>query len=122
MSIKHITKKTYTEEILREEGFVLVDYWAPWCGPCKMISPILEQVAAEAKNLKICKINIDEEPDLAAQQMVRSIPMLTLVKDGKIINKTVGLKNKLEILSMLEKEMKAYSKNEILQTAEIKMN
>ena len=120
MSIKHITKKTYTEEILKEEGFVLVDYWAPWCAPCKMLSPILEQVAIEAKDLKICKINVDEEPDLAAQQMVRSIPMLTLVKDGKIINKIIGLKNKFEILAMLEKEMKSYSKDEIVQTAEVR--
>jgi thioredoxin 1 len=120
MSIKHITKKTYTEEILKEEGFVLVDYWAPWCGPCKLLSPILEQVAAETKDLKICKINVDEEPDLAAQQMVRSIPMLTLIKDGKIIQKIIGLKNKQEILAMVEKEMKSFAKEEILQTAEIK--
>lgn len=120
MSIKHITKKTYMEEIIKEEGFVLVDYWAPWCGPCKLLSPILEQVDEEAKNLKICKINVDEEPDLAALQKVRSIPMLTLLKDGKIIQKTVGLKNKQEILAMVEKEMKSYAKDEILQTAEIK--
>ena len=119
MSIKHITKKTYQEEILKDEGFVLVDYWAPWCGPCKMLSPILDQIAAETKDIKICKINVDEEPDLAAEQMVRSIPMLTLVKDGKIINKSVGLRNKHEILAMIEKEKKAFSNAAVLKTAEI---
>lgn len=120
MNIKHITKKTYTKEILQQEGFVLVDYWAPWCAPCKMLSPILEQIANETEDIKICKINVDEEPDLAAEQRVRSIPMLTLVRDGKIVNKTVGLKNKKEILSMIEMEKKVMNEKSMVQTAELK--
>jgi thioredoxin 1 len=119
MNIKHITKKNYTEEILNEEGLVLVDYWAPWCAPCKMLSPILEQIAAEIQDVKICKINVDEEPELAAEQMVRSIPMLTLVKDGMIINKTVGLRNKNEILAMIEEKKEALSREVDLKTAEV---
>lgn len=119
MDIKHITKKTYKEEILQEQGFVLVDYWAPWCAPCRMLSPILEQISNESKDVKICKINVDEEPELAAEQKVRSIPMLTLFKDGKIINKMVGLKKKNEILSMIELEKRAFSGN-MVQTAELK--
>lgn len=118
MSIHNITKKTYTQEILNQDGLVLVDYWAPWCGPCKMLSPILEQVAKEVEGVKICKINVDEEPELAAEQMVRSIPMLTLVNRGKIVNKSVGLRNKNEILAMISKEKKSMSTGQ-LKTAEI---
>ncbi len=102
MSILHVTKDSFEKEVLKEEKVVLLDFWAPWCGPCKMLSPILDQIAKEDPEVKICKINVDEEPELVEQHSIMSIPTLQVVQQGNIVKKIVGLRSKNEILSMLE--------------------
>ncbi|MDE7263831.1 MAG: thioredoxin [Anaeroplasmataceae bacterium] len=87
MSVIHITKENFNEAI--KEGTIVLDFWANWCGPCRMLSPVLEQLA-EQENLVVGKINVDEEEELSAQFQISSIPALYLIKDGKVVNKTVG--------------------------------
>ena len=85
-----LTKGNFQTEVLDAKGTVLVDFWAAWCGPCQMLSPVVDQVAAEAQGIKVGKVNIDEQPDLAAQFDVMSIPTLVVFKDGKAVEQTVG--------------------------------
>lgn len=102
MSALHITKETFEKEVLQSEKPVLLDFFAAWCGPCKMIAPILDEIAEEREDIKVCKVNVDEEPELAAQYQVVSIPTLFIIKDGKIVNQSLGAKPKAQILEMLE--------------------
>ncbi|MBQ2287196.1 MAG: thioredoxin [Lachnospiraceae bacterium] len=86
-----VSKNNFENEVLNEKGIVLVDFFANWCGPCKMLSPVLSQVAEEYKDeVKVCKINIDEEIELAQQYQIASIPALLVFKDGKVVNQSVG--------------------------------
>ena len=101
MSVIHIDEKSFPQEVLKSEKPVLLDFWASWCGPCRMLSPILEEVASERPDVKVCKINIDEQPDLATRFQVFSIPTLVVMKDGKIVTQSVGVQPKARILSML---------------------
>ena len=80
---------------------VLLDFWAPWCGPCRMVSPVVDEIASERGDIKVGKVNVDEQPELAAQFGVMSIPTLVVMKNGKLANKTVGAKPKAQILAML---------------------
>ena len=101
MSVIHINKNSFQNEVLNSEKPVLLDFWAPWCGPCRMVSPIVDEIASERSDIKVGKINVDEQPELAAQFGVMSIPTLVVMKNGKLANKTVGAKPKAQILAML---------------------
>jgi len=101
MSAVHINNHNFTNEVLHSDKPVLLDFWAPWCGPCRMVLPIVEEIAEERKDIKVGKINVDEEPELAAQFGVMSIPTLAVIKDGKIVNQAMGARPKSAILAML---------------------
>ena len=101
MSVLHITKDTFEAEVLKSDKPVLLDFFAVWCGPCKMIAPVLDEIAAEREDIKVCKVNVDEEPELAAKYQVMSIPTLMVVKDGEVVNQSLGAKPKAQILAML---------------------
>lgn len=102
MAAIHITKENFNEEVLNSDKPVLLDFWAEWCGPCKMLLPVIEELASEVKNAKICKINVDEQPELAEQFKIMSIPSLVVMQDGKISNASVGVRPKNAILEMLK--------------------
>ena len=101
MSVLHIHKSDFEQEVLHSDKPVLIDFWATWCGPCRMIAPTLEEVAAERPDVKVCKVNVDEEPELARSFGVMSIPMLVVMKDGKVVNQSVGAIPKERILALL---------------------
>ena len=101
MSVIHINMSNFQNEVLNSEKPVLLDFWASWCGPCRMVSPIVDEIAAERSDIKVGKVNVDEQPELAAQFGVMSIPTLVVMKNGKLANKTVGAKPKAQILAML---------------------
>ena len=102
MAIVKGNAENFETEVLQAEGPVLVDFWAEWCGPCQMLAPILEQVNAEHPEYKICKVNVDEEPQLQQQYQVMNIPYLLVFKGGKIVKEIVGLQSKDDILEMLQ--------------------
>ncbi|MBR3602549.1 MAG: thioredoxin [Lachnospiraceae bacterium] len=102
MAALKITKDNFQTEVLEAKETVLVDFWASWCGPCKMIGPIIDQIADERSDIKVCKINVDEEQELAVQFKVMSIPTLLVFKEGKVVNQSLGAKPKAAILAMLD--------------------
>lgn len=101
MSVINITKNNFAEEVLNSDKPVLLDFWASWCGPCRMVSPIIDEIAGERADIKVGKINVDEQPELAAEFKVMSIPTLVVMKDGKIVNQSMGARPKAQILEML---------------------
>lgn len=102
MSALHITKENFDQEVLNSDQPILIDFWASWCGPCQMLLPVVEELAGEVEHAKICKINVDEQPELAQQFQVMTIPTLVVMNGGKVLNRSVGVKPKEEILKMLE--------------------
>lgn len=102
MAALKITKENFQTEVLEAKETVLVDFWASWCGPCKMIGPIIDQIADERTDIKVGKVNVDEEQELAVQFKVMSIPTLLVFKDGKVVNQSLGAKPKAAILSLLD--------------------
>ena len=101
MSAININKDNFNEEVLQSEKKVLLDFWAPWCGPCRMVVPIVEEIALERDDIKVGKVNVDEEPELANQFGVMSIPTLVVMENGKEVSRSVGAKPKDAILAML---------------------
>ncbi|MEE0515210.1 MAG: thioredoxin [Emergencia sp.] len=102
MSVMHINQNNFQEEVMSSEKPVLLDFWAGWCGPCRMVSPIVDEIAEERSDVKVCKVNIDEQGELAAAFGVMSIPTLIVMKDGKIVNQAAGARPKGQILAMLD--------------------
>ena len=101
MSVININKHNFREEVLESEKKVLLDFWAPWCGPCRMVGPVLEQIAEEQSDVKVCKVNIDEEMELANRCRIMSIPTLMVLDKGNVIRQSVGARPKNQILAML---------------------
>jgi len=102
MSVITLTNKNFENEVIDYNGTVLIDFWADWCGPCKMFSPIIDEIAEDnIDNLKVCKVDVTAEEDLASKYRVMSIPMILVFKNGEITNKAVGLHSKEEVLKML---------------------
>lgn len=100
MSVIKITKENYQEAVLNEKKKVLLDFWAPWCGPCRMVSPILDEIAAERPDIKVCKVNIDEEYDLASRYKVVSIPTLLVMEHGQEEDRLIGARPKEQLLEL----------------------
>lgn len=102
MATIQITSENFEKEVINSQVPVLVDFWAIWCGPCKMIGPVLEKISEEMSDVKVAKVNVDEQPDLADKYQVMSIPTLIVFKGGEIVNKTIGVQSEQEIRDMLE--------------------
>ena len=101
MSVIKINKENFASEVLNSNKPVLLDFYADWCGPCRMVGPIVSEIANERSDVKVGKINVDEQPELAAQFQVMSIPMLAVIKNGEIENQVVGYRSKEQIEAML---------------------
>lgn len=101
MSVLNIHSENFENEVMRSEKPVLLDFWASWCGPCRRVGPIVDEIAEERTDIKVGKVNVDEQQKLAAKFEIMSIPTLVVLKDGKVIQRSVGAKNKNEILEML---------------------
>ena len=101
MSAININKNNFQSEVLNSEKKVLLDFWAPWCGPCRMVVPIVEEIADERPDIKVGKINVDEEVELASKFSIMSIPTLVVIENGKIVNQAMGARSKDAILAML---------------------
>ena len=103
MSVIKVTSKNFEEEVAKSNVPVLLDFWASWCGPCKMVSPIVDEVAKEVEGrVKVGKINVDEEQELAKSFSIMSIPTLIVINNGKLVNQAVGVRSKEEILDMIK--------------------
>lgn len=101
MEVLHLNKNNFKEEVMDYQGKVLIDFWAPWCSPCRMLGPVIEEVAEES-TCKICKVNVDDEPELAQMFRVTSIPLLVVMENGKMVKSSLGYIPKEEVLQLLK--------------------
>ena len=101
MAAINVTKHNFREEVLNSDKPVLVDFWASWCGPCRMVGPILDEIAAEREDIKVCKVDIDEQPELASRYRIMSVPTLMVLKEGRIVEQSIGARPKHQILAMV---------------------
>jgi len=101
MSAINIDKSNFSQEVLQSDKPVLLDFWAAWCGPCRRVSPIIEEIASERTDIKVCKVNVDEQPELASQFRIMSIPTLMVMENGKVVNEVRGAVPKHQILGMI---------------------
>lgn len=101
MSVVTVTNDNFEKEVVNSSVPVLIDFWASWCGPCRMLSPVIEEIASEVKDKKICKVNVDEQPELARKFGVMSIPTLVVMNNGELVKKSLGVQPKNAVLSML---------------------
>lgn len=101
MSVINVNRSIFQSEVMDSNIPVLLDFWAPWCGPCRMVAPVVAEIAQENPNIKVCKVNVDEQPELASQFGVVSIPTLVVMKNGAITKQAVGARSKEAILDML---------------------
>ena len=101
MSVLKITSENFKEEVLLSDKPVLLDFYADWCGPCRMLSPFVESIAQERDDIKVCKIDVDTQPGLAAMFNISSIPLLVVMQDGKVINQALGYRSKEQILALI---------------------
>ncbi len=102
MAVKQVTSATFEADVQNAAGTVLLDFWAPWCGPCRMVAPILEEVAEARPDVSVCKVNVDEESELAGKFGVMSIPTLVVLRGGEVVSRTVGARPKAQILALLD--------------------
>ena len=102
MAVVTITTENFAQEVLHSDKPVLLDFWASWCGPCRMLSPVVDEVAEERTDVKVGKVNVDEQPELAQAFGIASIPTLLVIRDGRTVNRAVGVRSKEEILQMLD--------------------
>ncbi|EFR40505.1 MULTISPECIES: thioredoxin [Selenomonas] len=103
MGIIELTEETFDAEVLQDKKFVIVDFWASWCTPCRMLAPILEEIADEYPNIKVCKLNVDDAPNIAERYGIMSLPALLFFDSGEIINESIGLVSRERVLSFLPK-------------------
>ena len=102
MAVIELTTQNFNEEVLQSDVPVMVDFWASWCGPCRMVSPIVDEIAEENDSIKVCKVNVDEQQELASEFQVMTIPTLVVIKNAQIQNRSMGVKPKEEILDMVQ--------------------
>lgn len=102
MSVIHLSKENFNQEVLGQKGAVLVDFWATWCPPCRMLSPIIDEIAEEVSDIRVGKINVDEQPELAAQFQISNIPTLIVFKDGKETKRSVGAISKDAVKDLIQ--------------------
>lgn len=101
MSTVNINRNNFSQEVMESDRPVLLDFWAPWCGPCRMVGPVVDEIARERADIKVGKVNVDEQPELAGQFGVMAIPTLVVMKDGKVADRAAGARPKAQILAML---------------------
>ena len=107
MAVIKVVKDHFEQEVLKAKQPIILDFWAAWCGPCQVLMPVMEEIAQEERQIKICKINVDEEPELARRDKSQTIPTLVYIKEGEIVDRMSGVRSKGEIVEIIERKLKS---------------